>query len=344
MKKIIIISLLLLVSLISFSQSNTYFHDRIDTTIFAVADTVGHGANHYYATNTSADFNIKKYNNGCAINLFIKKGCTGSATFTLITKTGTLTTKTIKKENGQNLASGDIKDSTSILLTFYGSYWRLNNYAGSTGGAAGGELGGTYPNPTFSTTPTGTGAVVKANNPTLNTFTATAGTFTATVSTASLTVTGGTLGAGKVFTDVAGTGLGSWQYAFPTILTGTVLPTVASGTATIATSKYQMSVQTKKGFDVTGDTLLVHISGTFVISASAASALTLNFNLGTASSKFASYVFTYSEYIGTATNSTNGSLISLAVNGANTYNFVQNTGADGVYSYNLFFFMIYSPT
>lgn len=107
------------------SQANTYFHDRIDTTIFAVADTVGHGANNYFATNTNADFNVKQYVNGFAINLLFKKGVTGSATLTLITKTGTLSSKSFKKENGQTLIVGDILDSTTMLVTFSSNSFRI---------------------------------------------------------------------------------------------------------------------------------------------------------------------------------------------------------------------------
>lgn len=108
-----------------FGQANTYFHDRIDTTIFAVADTVGHGANNYYATNTSADFNVKQYENGFTVNLFFKKGNNGSATLTLITKTGTLLKKKIRKAGGQPLVSGDIPDSTGLILTFYNNNFRI---------------------------------------------------------------------------------------------------------------------------------------------------------------------------------------------------------------------------
>lgn len=125
MKKIIFIFLFSLVNIPAFTQANTYFHDRIDTTIFAVADTVGHGANNYFATNTNNDFNVKQYVNGLSINILFKKGTTGSGTLTLITKTGTLSTKSIKKENGQALIVGDILDSTTMLVTFSGNSFRI---------------------------------------------------------------------------------------------------------------------------------------------------------------------------------------------------------------------------
>lgn len=148
MKKIIIASFFIISSIASFGQANTYFHDRIDTTIFSVADTVGHGANNYYATNTSADFNVKQYENGFMVNIFFKKGNTGSATLTLITKTGTLLKKNIRKSGGGILVSGDITDSTNLILTYYngnfriegvmlpvgGMFWSLTGNAGTTAG------------------------------------------------------------------------------------------------------------------------------------------------------------------------------------------------------------------
>lgn len=127
MKKIIITFFASIITLLSFGQANTYFHDRIDTTVFAVTDTVGHGANNYYATNLSPDFNVKQYVNGLSVILFIKKGNTGSSTLTLITKTGTLSTKTIRKGSGLVLTSGDLKDSTTALFTYYNGSWRLGD-------------------------------------------------------------------------------------------------------------------------------------------------------------------------------------------------------------------------
>lgn len=125
MKKIITSIFLSCLTAALFGQANTYFHDRIDTTLFAIADTVGHGANHYYATNLTPDFNVKQYVNGCTVNLFFKKGNTGSATLTLVTKTATLSSKTIRKANGQVLLSGDIPDSTAVILDYYNGSFRI---------------------------------------------------------------------------------------------------------------------------------------------------------------------------------------------------------------------------
>lgn len=127
MKKTIITLLACIITMICFGQANTYFHDRIDTTIFAVTDTAGHGSNNYYATNLNSDFNVKQYINGLSVILFVKKGNTGSSTLTLITKTGTLNTKTIRKGSGQILANGDLKDSTIAIFTFYNGSWRLGS-------------------------------------------------------------------------------------------------------------------------------------------------------------------------------------------------------------------------
>lgn len=130
MKKIILAFLLCTLYFVPctcFSQANTYFHDRIDTTIFAVTDTVGHGANNYYATNLTPDFNVKQYENGLSVLLFIKKGNTGPATLTLVTKTATLATRPIRKGSGQLLSTGDLKDSTTALFTYYNGSWRLGD-------------------------------------------------------------------------------------------------------------------------------------------------------------------------------------------------------------------------
>lgn len=116
-----------LVPYTAFSQANSYFHDRIDTTIFGVADTVGHGVNNYYVTNTSPDFNIKQYVNGLTVTLFIRSGNTGTATLTLITRTGTLSTRSMRKATGMVLASGDIKDSSTVLLIYYNGSFRLGD-------------------------------------------------------------------------------------------------------------------------------------------------------------------------------------------------------------------------
>lgn len=126
MKKIIITSLLTIASIFAIGQANTYFHDRVDTTIFAIADTVGHGPNNYVVTNTSPDFNVKQYVNGLAINAFIKHGNTGSATLRLITRTGTLSARTIEKAGGAQLVNGDIKDSTLVLFTFCYTRFRVD--------------------------------------------------------------------------------------------------------------------------------------------------------------------------------------------------------------------------
>lgn len=114
----------------AFGQKNKYYHDRQDTVYFAVADTVGHGSNNYFATNTDADFNVSQYLNGFSVTLFFKKGITGSPTLTLITKAGTLTKKKIRKSGGQALVSGDIPDSTSLNLTYYNGNFRINGVLG----------------------------------------------------------------------------------------------------------------------------------------------------------------------------------------------------------------------
>lgn len=134
MKKIVVASFFILSSIASFGQANTYFHDRIDTTIFAVADTVGHGSNNYYAINTTADFNVKQYENGLAVNLFFKKGNTGPATLTLITKTGTLLKKKIRRSGGNPLVSGDIPDSTNLILTYFNGNFRIEGVMLPVGG------------------------------------------------------------------------------------------------------------------------------------------------------------------------------------------------------------------
>lgn len=126
MKKIIITSILSIITLLSFAQSNTYFHDRIDTTIFVIADTVGHGANNYFATNNDPNFNIAKYQNGLLINVFIKHGNSGTSTFQLHTRTGTLPKKTIENVGGLNLLTGDLKDSSIVTLTYYNNRWRCD--------------------------------------------------------------------------------------------------------------------------------------------------------------------------------------------------------------------------
>ncbi len=108
-----------------FAQANTYWHDRIDTTLFATADTTGHGANTYYATNTNTNFNVAKLMNGLTVNLFFKKGNTGSATLTLVTASGTLAKKTIRKSGGSTLSSGDIPDSTALILDYYNGNFRI---------------------------------------------------------------------------------------------------------------------------------------------------------------------------------------------------------------------------
>lgn len=151
--------------MICFSQSNIYFHNRIDTTLFVYCDTVGNGANNYKGTSLNADFNVKQYVNGSVVNLFIKKGCTGSATLQLVTKTGTLSKKTIRKNNGSVLSSGDLRDSSYISVLYFNGSWRIQEGAvGATGstGATGptGSTGATgSTGPTGATGPTGlTGA------------------------------------------------------------------------------------------------------------------------------------------------------------------------------------------
>lgn len=146
---------------LSFGQANTYWHDRIDTTLFATADTTGHGANTYYATNTNTNFDISRLMNGTTVNLFFKKGNTGSSTLTLVTRTGTLAKKTIRKSGGSVLSSGDIPDSTALILDYYNGNFRVvgiltsipaNTYwqtTGNSGTTAGTNFIGTTDNKDF---------------------------------------------------------------------------------------------------------------------------------------------------------------------------------------------------
>lgn len=103
------------------AQSKTYFHDRVDTTIYATTT----GTNTYTGTNTDPNFNVAAYMRGLMVSTFIVNGNTGAATYRLVTRTGTLSSVAIKKANGAALVSGDIPDSTAILLMYYGSFWRL---------------------------------------------------------------------------------------------------------------------------------------------------------------------------------------------------------------------------
>lgn len=121
MKKQILTFVFAIASILSFGQSNTYFHDRIDTTIYATTT----GTNTYTGTNADPNFNVARYLKGLLVSTFIVHGNTGAATFKLVTKTGTLSTVAIKKQNGAALSSGDIPDSSAIFLLYYGSFWRL---------------------------------------------------------------------------------------------------------------------------------------------------------------------------------------------------------------------------
>lgn len=153
MKKIIITSLLTIMSIFAIGQANTYFHDRVDTTIFVIADTVGHGANNYFATNNDPNFNIARYENGLCVNVFIKHGNSGTSTFQLHTRTGTLPKSTIENVGGLNLLTGDLKDSSSVLFTYYNTRWHIdvnghanaNNWLilGNSGTTAGTNFQGT---------------------------------------------------------------------------------------------------------------------------------------------------------------------------------------------------------
>lgn len=145
MKKIIG-RLVLLVSFVSISilacgQTNTYWHDRIDTTIYATTT----GTNTYTGTNLNTNFNVNKYVRGLLVSTFFVNGNTGASTYRLVTASGTLSTVPIRKAGGVALSSGDIPDSTAVLLLYYGSFWRLVGIhsGASTGWMLLGNLGTT---------------------------------------------------------------------------------------------------------------------------------------------------------------------------------------------------------
>lgn len=125
MKKLLFAFLLLTSYLLpltsAWGQANTYWHDRIDTTIYATTT----GTNTYTGTNLNTNFNVARYNRGLLVSTFIVNGNTGAATYRLVTASGTLATAAIKKQNGTALSSGDIPDSSAVLLMYYGNFWRL---------------------------------------------------------------------------------------------------------------------------------------------------------------------------------------------------------------------------
>lgn len=124
MKKLLFVFLLFSSYLVPdtiFAQSKTYFHDRVDTTIYATTT----GTNTYTGTNTDPNFNVGAYMRGLMVSTFIVNGNTGAATYRLVTRQGTLASVAIKKQNGAALVAGDIPDSTAVLLLYYGSFWRL---------------------------------------------------------------------------------------------------------------------------------------------------------------------------------------------------------------------------
>lgn len=104
-----------------FGQANTFWHDRIDTTIYATTT----GTNTYTGTNTNTNFNVNKYVRGLLVTTFIVNGNTGAATYRLVTASGTLSSVAIRKQNGAALTSGDIPDSSAVILLYYGNFWRL---------------------------------------------------------------------------------------------------------------------------------------------------------------------------------------------------------------------------
>lgn len=105
----------------AFSQATKYFHDRIDTTIYATTT----GTNTYTGTNTDPNFNVAGYLRGLLVTTFIVNGNTGACTYQLVTRTATLSAVAIRKQNGAALTSGDIPDSSAVMLLYYGSFWRL---------------------------------------------------------------------------------------------------------------------------------------------------------------------------------------------------------------------------
>lgn len=144
-----------------FSQANKYFHDRIDTTIYATTT----GTDAYTGTNTDPNFNVAGYVRGLMVSTFIVNGNTGACTYRLVTRTGALPVVAIKKQNGAALVAGDIPDSTAILLLYYGSYWRLEGLY-STASSAWGLTGnaGTVAGVNFLGTTDAIDLVFKTNN------------------------------------------------------------------------------------------------------------------------------------------------------------------------------------
>lgn len=122
MKKIFLFFCFIILSTIEgYSQANTYWHDRIDTTIYATTT----GTNTYTGTNTNTNFNVAKYMKGLLVTTFIVNGNSGPCTYKLVTASGTLSALAIKSQNGAALASGDIPDSSAVSLLYYPPYWRL---------------------------------------------------------------------------------------------------------------------------------------------------------------------------------------------------------------------------
>lgn len=106
---------------LSFGQANTYWHDRIDTTIYGTCT----GTNSYTVTNLDPNFNVTRYVKGLTVNTFIVNGNTTAATLKLVTRSGSLSVIPIRKAGGTALSSGDIPDSSAVTLIYYGSFWRL---------------------------------------------------------------------------------------------------------------------------------------------------------------------------------------------------------------------------
>lgn len=155
MKKILF---LLLFPFIGFAQSNTYWHSRLDTSFFAIADTVGFGANNYSCTNNNANFRIGTTVDGLTVRLLVLKKNTGAATLRVVAGGVTLSAKPIRKGGGNALVAGDMRDSSVVNVTYYNGAWRMNlaigagdsvttsdfwNILGNTGTVAGTNFIGT---------------------------------------------------------------------------------------------------------------------------------------------------------------------------------------------------------
>lgn len=144
----------------AFSQSATYFHDRIDTTIYATTT----GTNTYTGTNADPNFNVARYNRGLLVMTFFVNGNTGASTYRLVTRTGTLSSVAIRKQGGSALSAGDIPDSSAVFLMYYGSFWRLVGVHASSGSWSLLGNAGTTAGTNFIGTTDAVDFVIKTNN------------------------------------------------------------------------------------------------------------------------------------------------------------------------------------